>query len=134
MPTIRLFFPLIAILFPMLLIVSGCSSSNSGQPTPPDQNDAPPKNVVIRGTVQDQNGNPVSGVLVVPEPKEELSVPIPEIAVYTDEQGKFTWNLPPGEYDFVLTQNERNTDKHTVTIPQDQNEHELNLVFKQENK
>lgn len=129
----RFFIPMLAIFFPLLLTISGCNPSHSDPPPLPDQKEGPPKNVVIHGIVEDQNGNPLSGVLVTPKPKGENVVPIPEIAVYTDEQGKFTWNLPPGEYEFVLTQNEQTTSQHTVSIP-DQNEHDLKLTIRSENK
>lgn len=133
MPTFRLFIPFIAFISPLLFLVSGCgSSSNSDGSPPPDHSDAPRKTVAIHGTVQDQQGQPAAGILVMPEAKGDHPFPIPEIAVFTDEQGKFIWNLPPGDYDFVLTRNGSELGRHPVKVPDGKANHELQLVIQAE--
>lgn len=62
----------------------------------------PVSKVKVTGTVSDENHSPVSGALVVPKPKEDVSGPVPEIARYTDENGRFTWYVPAGSYEFVI--------------------------------
>jgi hypothetical protein len=51
----------------------------------------------VIGTVRDGAGRPVSGVLVqaIAEPG---SPPAPELAVMTNNAGRFVWPLPPGNY------------------------------------
>lgn len=57
----------------------------------------------IRGRVLDAAGQPVVGVLVLPESTDSPSQAIPEIAVMTNEQGEYQWNLPPGSYTLRFT-------------------------------
>lgn len=58
--------------------------------------------VKVTGTVTSEDQSPISGALVVPKPKEDVSGPIPEIARYTDHEGHFTWYVPAGSYEFVI--------------------------------
>lgn len=52
----------------------------------------------VGGRVLDAAGQPVVGVLVLPESTDSPSQAIPEIAVMTNEQGQYQWSLPPGSY------------------------------------
>lgn len=57
----------------------------------------------IRGRVLDATGQPVVGVLVLPESTDSPSQAIPEIAVMTNERGEYQWSLPPGSYTLRFT-------------------------------
>ena len=57
----------------------------------------------VTGRVSDSNGNPVRNALVHPKSLDENSPPIPEIAVVTDEDGRYTWRLFPGRYDISVS-------------------------------
>lgn len=72
---------------------SGPDSPVSGQPGQGGGNA-----MGLQGTVTDSTGQPVAGVMVVPQSTENPPQPIPEIAVMTTEDGRFQWSLPPGAY------------------------------------
>jgi hypothetical protein len=48
-----------------------------------------------RGRVVDVNGSPVPSATIV---IVASTVPMPEIAIVSDAQGRFTLNLPPGRF------------------------------------
>lgn len=49
------------------------------------------------------DGTPASGYLIVPTSLAEPSVAIPEMALLSDERGRFEWPLPPGTYRLTAT-------------------------------
>jgi len=52
----------------------------------------------VDGTVSDQEGIPVAGALVTPTSLDTPSKAIPEVAVFTNTEGRFSWVLPAGRY------------------------------------
>ena len=52
----------------------------------------------VDGMVSDQQGNPVTGALVTPTSLDTPSKAIPEVAVFTNAEGRFGWVLPAGRY------------------------------------
>lgn len=64
----------------------------------PGQPGGPATGALVQGRVTNAAGQPVAGVLVVPQSTDSPAQPIPEIAVLTDEQGRYQWSLPPGGY------------------------------------
>jgi len=52
----------------------------------------------VDGTVSDQEGNPVTGAFVTPTSLDTPSKAIPEVAVFTNAEGRFSWVLPAGRY------------------------------------
>jgi len=52
----------------------------------------------VDGMVSDQQGNPVTGALVTPTSLDTPSKAIPEVAVFTNTEGRFSWVLPAGRY------------------------------------
>ncbi|MFC7440382.1 carboxypeptidase-like regulatory domain-containing protein [Laceyella putida] len=89
---------LISVLSLGLMVSGGCNNALGDEP--PDSQ--PVQRVTITGTVTDPAGHPLPGVLVTPEPADKTSGPIPEIAIYTDKDGHFSWTVPSGTYDFVF--------------------------------
>lgn len=83
-----------------ILIFSLCFSLLFGCGKPSDSDGF--TKVKVTGTVTDENHSPISGALVVPKPKGDVSGPIPEIARYTDHEGHFTWYVPAGSYEFLI--------------------------------
>lgn len=57
----------------------------------------------VEGRVTDTQGRPIAGALVVPKSLDEPSPPIPEIAVVSDEEGRYAWRLPPGRYQISVS-------------------------------
>ncbi|MDQ2995506.1 MAG: carboxypeptidase regulatory-like domain-containing protein [Chloroflexota bacterium] len=62
-----------------------------------------PSGSIVQGRITDAMGNPIAGVLVMPVSTVNPPQAVPEIAVLTDAQGRYTWNLSPGAYTFTLT-------------------------------
>ena len=57
----------------------------------------------ITGLVQAPDGSPVPDVFVAPESLATPPVRLPEIAIVTDRQGVYHWDLPPGPYRLTFT-------------------------------
>lgn len=72
-------------------------SSRDPAPSAPPGRDDPLGTVT--GTVTSSTGEPVAGATVQPRSLDDPSPPIPELVVQTDPDGRYTWRLPPGEYE-----------------------------------
>lgn len=57
----------------------------------------------VEGRITDTQGRPVAGALVVPRSLDVPSPPIPEIAIVSDEEGRYAWRLPPGRYEISVS-------------------------------
>jgi hypothetical protein len=72
----------------------------------------------VEGRITDRQGRPIAGALVVPRSLDEPSPPIPEIAIVSDEQGRYAWRLPPGRYQLsVSAEGYRSAAKEAVVKP-----------------
>jgi predicted extracellular nuclease len=71
-------------------------SISSDDATPPAG--APAATTRVTGKVTDGSGNPIPGAGVA---VTKSSISVPEILVLTNEEGRYVWTLPPGE--FTLT-------------------------------
>jgi hypothetical protein len=70
----------------------------------------------LTGRVVSKDGRPVAGVLVLPQAAGADSGPIPDIAVFTDADGRFTWRLKPGRYNVSFLVDGRVRARETVAI------------------
>ena len=52
----------------------------------------------IEGRVTSADGQPLAGVFVQAESLDEPAVRIPELAIFTGEDGRYLWPLSPGRY------------------------------------
>jgi protocatechuate 3,4-dioxygenase beta subunit len=52
----------------------------------------------VSGTVTDDGGRPLSGVVVVPVSIGRPPTPVPDMTVLTGSDGTYFWVLRPGEY------------------------------------
>lgn len=52
----------------------------------------------VRGTVTDTGGNPIAGVMVHPTSLHDPQLLIPEMAILSDDDGTYAWDLAPGPY------------------------------------
>jgi hypothetical protein len=66
----------------------------------------------ITGVVTDAAGKPLAGVMVQAISLDKPPQPVPDIAVLTDDMGRYTWSLQPGKYELVA-----GGAKATVTVP-----------------
>ena len=57
----------------------------------------------VDGRVSDQQGIPVTGALVTPTSLDTPSKAIPEVAVFTNDEGRYSWVLPAGRYRITVT-------------------------------
>lgn len=57
----------------------------------------------LSGSVRDEAGKPVVGAMVVPRSLQRPGPAIPELAILTDDSGRYAWPLPPGSYELVVT-------------------------------
>ena len=89
----------------ILLASSGCSYSNEDSPvTSTGQVEIGSGNVEgIVGRITDTRGQPIVGALVQPRSLDDPSPPIPEIAIVSDDNGRYTWQLSPGSYELSVS-------------------------------
>jgi hypothetical protein len=52
----------------------------------------------VAGRVTTSDHLPVKGAFIQPRSLDDPSPPIPEIAILTDDEGRYTWPLLPGNY------------------------------------
>ena len=57
----------------------------------------------VDGKVTDEAGRPVTAALVTPTSLDTPSKAIPEVAVFTDDEGAYSWVLPAGRYRITVT-------------------------------
>jgi Carboxypeptidase regulatory-like domain len=60
--------------------------------------EAPAVSEGIAGVVVDEAGAPIPDVFVQVAPADPAAGPVPEIAIMTDDRGRYQWPLPPGRY------------------------------------
>ncbi|MEV4625740.1 carboxypeptidase-like regulatory domain-containing protein [Micromonospora sp. NPDC049523] len=89
-------------------------SSNPGDPTP-SKSDGPVVWGTVVGTVRGPAGQPVAGVLVVPGAVDP-TLEVPEIAVTTDQDGRYVWQLLPGRYELTGRHDRRTSPAAAVTV------------------
>lgn len=57
----------------------------------------------LSGSVRDESGKPLVGALVVPRSLQSAGPAIPELAILSNEAGRYAWPLPPGLYELAVT-------------------------------
>lgn len=70
------------------------------------------------GTVTSSSGGPIVGALVVPRGLDANSPAVPEIALYTDAEGRYVWSLPPGQWELTVTADGFRSETKTVAVAQ----------------
>ncbi len=95
----------------------GPDTSVSGQPGDPA---GKPTGAVVEGVVTDAAGKPVAGAVVMPKSADTPPQAVPEKAVFTDEQGRYTWTLSPGKYTFSISHNGAVMETEAVTVTEAQ--------------
>jgi hypothetical protein len=65
---------------------------------------APAPTQGLAGSVRDESGKAVVGALVTPRSLQAAGGPaIPELAILSDEAGRYAWPLHPGPYELTVT-------------------------------
>jgi Carboxypeptidase regulatory-like domain len=102
----------------------GASAAPGGMDSPvqgqPGQPGGPAVGSVVEGVVTDASGKPVVGASVVPQSVDTPPQAVPELGVFTNEQGHFSWSLQPGKYVFAINANGVTTTTEPVTVSKDQ--------------
>lgn len=57
----------------------------------------------VIGQIMDSRGRPVAGASVRPRSLDDSSPAIPEIAIVSDSDGRYTWSLFPGIYEISVS-------------------------------
>lgn len=57
----------------------------------------------VTGHVLDSSGRPIAGALVRPKALGKPAPPIPEIAIISDETGRYVWRLAPALYEIAVS-------------------------------
>lgn len=57
----------------------------------------------LSGSVRGESGKPAVGALVVPRSLQSAGPAIPELAILSDEGGRYAWPLHPGAYELTVT-------------------------------
>jgi hypothetical protein len=91
------------------LLAAGCAGAD--RPDHPDRpaasSDSPAAGAGtaegVAGRVTDAHGKPLAGVAVHPRSLAQPSQPIPELAVRSEDDGRYTWTLKPGDYEITFT-------------------------------
>jgi hypothetical protein len=52
----------------------------------------------LHGTVRTPDGKPVANALVAATSNDDPPAPVPELAIVTDDEGRYEWPLRPGRY------------------------------------
>ena len=87
----------------ILLASSGCSYSNEDSPVTSTGQVGIGSVEGIVGRITDTRGQPIVGALVQPRSLDDPSPPIPEIAIVSDDNGRYTWQLSPGSYELSVS-------------------------------
>lgn len=81
--------------------LGGCAAAGTDSPDTPRSSDESAEGMItqgITGTVTRTDGSPVAGAFIAASSLDRPAPPIPEIAILTNEAGRFTWPLQPGRY------------------------------------
>jgi hypothetical protein len=75
----------------------------------------------IAGQITDSRGRPVAGAFIQPRALDDPSPPVPEIAIVSDGDGRYTWRLFPGTYEIsVSAEGYRGISKQATVKPRQQ--------------
>ncbi len=80
---------------PAASVPGGPDTAVSGEPGQPGRAGG---GGVLQGQVTDSSGKPIAGVMVMPVSTDNPPQAVPEMAVMTNEEGRYEWTLTPGAY------------------------------------
>jgi hypothetical protein len=95
-------------------------SSDTPAARPPEPARDEGRGGLVQGQVTDAAGQPLAGVLVVPESTDTPPQAVPEIAVMTDDRGRYQWTLAAGHYRLVFTREGYAPVSQMITVKPDQ--------------
>jgi hypothetical protein len=122
----------LAIVFTFSVLLLGFAFESGGQDEPivhdPQKGDGTPAEEGVAGRVTDASGDPVSGALVNAKSLDEVSPPIPELAIVTDANGHYVWRLLPGNYEIsILAAGFHSATKEVLVEPNQQSRLDFTL-------
>jgi hypothetical protein len=110
-------------------------AASGSSPDAPTSSDDPAPRVVapaesgIVGHVRTQSGAPLDGVVVLAESLDPGGRPIPELAIPTDQNGRFFWELEPGRYRLTFVRDGRTLGTRDVLLPADRRAVAIDVVL-----
>lgn len=94
----------------LALVATALTAAACGQPGPRGEtpvtaadHEATAVPGALHGTVRTRDGQPIPGVMVTATSTDDPQRPVPELAVMTDDQGRYEWPLVPGRYRITVT-------------------------------
>ena len=81
----------------LIVVLAGCGGEDEA--ATPTTGGA----TAVEGTVTDSGGSPVEGALVQASAPDDPTAVLPDIALLTDRQGHYRWNLGPGSYELTVS-------------------------------
>ena len=70
----------------------------------------------VEGTVRTGDDTPVEGALVQVASPDDPTAVVPDIALYTDREGHYRWDLGPGNYEITISKDGFRTATKPVTL------------------
>jgi hypothetical protein len=70
----------------------------------------------LRGTITGPNGRRIAGALVTPQSVDVPAKAVPELAVLSDDDGRYEWTLDPGKYEITVSADGYQTQTKNVTV------------------
>jgi hypothetical protein len=96
----------------LVACVAGCGDSNGGasgtggreQPVAAGATGggAPDPERGVAGRITSTTGRPLEGALVAVRGLGHSPAAVPELAVYSDDEGRYAWDLPPGRWELSV--------------------------------
>lgn len=83
----------------------------------------------ISGQVRLPSGQPLRKVVVLARSLDRSPPPIPDIAITTDENGRYFWKLPPGRYELTFVREGKRIATREVSVPGDTRKTILNVTI-----
>lgn len=85
------------------IAVFACETNDSPVNRREQDRSTPPIQEGIVGRVSTSDGDFVKGAFMQPKSLDHPAQPIPEIAILSDDEGKYAWPLLPGNYEISVS-------------------------------
>lgn len=105
------------------VLVLGACGREAGTSDAADRPSPTSTQSTVTGVVVDSTGRPVDGALVQPKSLDTPPNPVPELAVLSGPDGRYTWHLTTGDYEFTATKDDRTGPPATATTTAGETEH-----------
>jgi hypothetical protein len=70
----------------------------------------------VQGRVTFANGKPAAQVFVQARPLGPSGPPVPDIGIFTDSAGRYSWPLPPGRFELTFVHEGKKLTTRRITV------------------